>query len=137
MNSKQIEDKFLLADQKCLICIDGRIVDSFSNPRQMYIALIEREDDHGLFIFTVSKYPNPSVDDLDIDKVIPVDADLRTVTENPDKSQLQDYYVLHLKSKFINSQITLLDNQSSKTFLEELERTQSGKLKATTRNSKL
>jgi hypothetical protein len=33
-----------------------------------------------LFIFTVSKYPNPSVDDLDIDKVIPVDADLRTVT---------------------------------------------------------
>ena len=125
MNSKQIEDKFLLADQKCLICIDGRIVDSFSKPRQMYIALIEREDDHGLFIFTVSKYPNPSVDDLDIDKVIPVDADLRTVTENPDKSQLQDYYVLHLKSKFINSQITLLDNQSSKTFLEELERTQS------------
>lgn len=33
-----------------------------------------------LFIFSVNKFPNPSIHDLDIDKVVPVDADLRTVS---------------------------------------------------------
>ena len=32
-----------------------------------------------LFIFSISKFPDPSIEDLDIDKVVPVDADLRTV----------------------------------------------------------
>lgn len=28
----------------------------------------------------MNKFPNPSINDLDIDKVVPVDADLRTVS---------------------------------------------------------
>lgn len=125
MNTKEIEDAFLQKEEKCLICIQGKMMDNFAHAKvHLYIALVARQDDHGLFIFTMSKYPNPTVNDLDIDKVIPVDADLRTVTEIPDRNDQKDFYVLHIKSKFIESQLFLPDNQSSKTFLEELTRTQ-------------
>ncbi|XP_076077644.1 inositol polyphosphate 5-phosphatase OCRL-like isoform X1 [Mytilus galloprovincialis] len=126
MSTKQIEEKFLQKEEKCIICIPGKMLDTFSHATvQLYIALVARQDDHGLFIFSVNKFPNPSIHDLDIDKVVPVDADLRTVSEVPDKSQNKDFYVLHLKSKFINAQLVLPDHTSTATFLEELTRAQS------------
>ncbi|XP_052089119.1 inositol polyphosphate 5-phosphatase OCRL-like [Mytilus californianus] len=126
MSTKQIEEKFLSKEEKCIICINGKMLDTFSHaPVQLYIALVARQDDHGLFIFSVNKFPNPSIDDLDIDKVVPVDADLRTVSEVPDISQQKEFFVLHLKSKFINAQLVLPDHTSTAAFLEELSRAQS------------
>ncbi|KAL5009466.1 hypothetical protein ScPMuIL_011771 [Solemya velum] len=85
MNLCEIVQARLAPDEKCLVCIDG--VDG--SKLAVSLAIVERRGDRALFIFNNQRVPPVRGSDLSLQKVYPVDLDLKCLAAHEHNISIQ------------------------------------------------
>ncbi|XP_076445234.1 inositol polyphosphate 5-phosphatase OCRL-like isoform X2 [Babylonia areolata] len=125
MDLRQIVQKKLSPDERCLKCIEAaKIVDDKRHLR--IVAIAEKRDEHAIFIFTTSRIPCLSAEDMKLETVLPVESQLRCHAEAPrsDKTGKSSDFLLGLKSPEVHILLEMPQHKSTQAFLAEIKRAQ-------------
>ncbi|XP_071115406.1 type II inositol 1,4,5-trisphosphate 5-phosphatase-like [Haliotis cracherodii] len=123
MDPCAVVQKKLASDEKCLICTEtSLLLDYGKSPR--YLAVVEKQDDHVIFLFTTSRVPVLSPGDLTVDQVLPIDSDLGCFLDSSNTAKSSDHpqaFKLRLKSNQHNLLLELPQQQSTRDLLGQIK----------------
>ncbi|XP_046544350.1 inositol polyphosphate 5-phosphatase OCRL-like [Haliotis rubra] len=123
MDPRAVVQKKLSADETCLICTEtALLLDYGKSPR--YLAVVEKQDDHAIFLFTTSRVPVLSAGDLSVDQVLPVDSDLGCFLDSSNTVKSSDNpqaFRLRLKSTQHDLLLELPQQQSTTDLLGQIK----------------
>ncbi|KAJ8315690.1 hypothetical protein KUTeg_007840 [Tegillarca granosa] len=125
MDPNVLVQRKLGQDEKCLMCVIGRLIDGFAK-FDRYVAIVEKLEDHGIFILSSKRVPAFSSDELKIEDVLSVDGNLRALQETvkSEDPSLGTNLVLNLRTSNKKMCIELPNDKWSLQFMAELKRCQ-------------
>lgn len=125
MDLRQLVQRKLASGERCTHSIEtAKIIDDKRHLR--IVAIIEKNDEHAILVYTASRIPCLNSEDLKLETVLSVDATLRCHAEAPrsDQSGIATSFLLGLKSPEIHILLEMPQQKSTQNFLAEIKRAQ-------------